>query len=164
MILGATCTRGCRFCDVDSGKPLSPDPQEPQELALAVEEMGLRYVVITSVDRDDLPDFGAAHFVAVVAALAKGPSNTTVELLTPDFCGDRAAIEAVASCGAEILGHNLETTRALSPSVRDKRCDYDLSLRVLSDYRRLRPKLIIKMAILPLRVLTTISKEYHNDI
>lgn len=149
MILGKVCTRGCRFCDVTSGKPrLPPDPDEPARVAEAAAAMKLRYVVITSVDRDDLPDQGATHFVHVVDALKGAIPGVTVELLTPDFQGDTRAIERVGRAGAEVLAHNLETTRPLTRAIRDRRCDYDLSLRVLEAYRALGPQRLVKSSLM----------------
>jgi len=149
MILGKVCTRGCRFCDVTSGKPiLPPDPHEPEHVASAAEAMSLRYVVITSVDRDELPDQGSGHFVKVVQALKARLPDTIVELLTPDFRGDAQAIARVGQSGAEVLAHNLETVRSLTPSIRDRRCSYDLSLEVLAAYRALDPTLIIKSSLM----------------
>ena len=133
MILGAVCTRGCRFCDVTSGKPPAPpDLDEPRHLAEAVQAMGLRYAVITSVDRDDLPDGGAGHFVAVVEAVKQRTPKVTVELLTPDFQGIDWQIERVGRSGATVLAHNVETVASLQRAVRDRRCSYDLSLGTLS--------------------------------
>jgi lipoic acid synthetase len=148
MILGDVCTRGCRFCDVRSGKPLAPDKNEPAGLATACEEMALKYVVITSVDRDDLPDQGSGHFVDVVTSLKTRMPEMTVELLTPDFRGDAEAIERVGKSGADVLAHNLETTRLLTRSVRDVRCGYDLSLRTLSLYRQLGPDKLVKSSLM----------------
>jgi lipoic acid synthetase len=148
MILGDVCTRGCRFCDVTSGKPLAPDPEEPQNVAAAVAEMKLSYVVITSVDRDDLPDQGSEHFVRVVGALKEAHPELTIELLTPDFRGDETAIERVGKSSADVLGHNLETTRALTRKVRDRRCDYQTSLEVLAHYRALGQQHLVKSSLM----------------
>ena len=133
MILGDTCTRACRFCNVKTGRGLPPDPMEPERVAAAVWDLGLRYVVITSVDRDDLPDYGASHFVAVVRAIRKRAPRVKIELLTPDFRGESEALDAVVAAGADKLAHNEETVRRLSPSVRPQ-SDYDRSLAVLRYY------------------------------
>lgn len=149
MILGDVCTRGCRFCNVTSGHPdQPPDPREPDRLVQAVETMGLRYVVITSVDRDDLPDQGSGHFLRAVKAIKNKLPRVRVELLTPDFRGELDPIQRVATSGAEVLGHNIETIRSLTPSVRDVRCSYDLSLRVLETYRRLGAASLTKSSIM----------------
>lgn len=149
MILGKVCTRGCRFCDVTSGRPpLPPDPAEPQRVADAAAAMRLRHVVVTSVDRDELPDQGSGHFVAVVAALKQRLPATVVELLTPDFQGDPTALAAVAGSGAEVLAHNLETVAALTPKIRDRRCSYARSLEVLRAYRAAAPALLVKSSLM----------------
>jgi lipoic acid synthetase len=150
MILGDVCTRGCRFCAVTTGRPAGPpDADEPRRVAEAAASLGLRYVVLTSVDRDDLPDGGAAHFAATVRAILErnGP-GVAVEVLTPDFGGDRRALELVAGCGAQVLGHNLETTRSLTRAVRDRRCSIDQSLAVLSRYAALAGGRVTKSSLL----------------
>ncbi len=133
MILGDTCTRACRFCNVKTGRGAPPDPTEPARVARAVREMGLRYVVVTSVDRDDLPDYGSGHFAAVVAAIRAEAPGTKIELLTPDFRGDEAALERVVASRPDKLAHNEETVRRLSPKIRPQ-SDYERSLRVLRHY------------------------------
>jgi lipoyl synthase len=174
MILGDVCTRGCRFCAVTTGHPAGPPADdEPERVAEAAAALGLRYVVITSVDRDDLDDGGAACFVRTVqavrrrlatpaatqitasegsgdAAPTRGAAATqiTVELLVPDFGGDAAALALVAASGAQVIGHNLETVRELTRGVRDRRCGYELSLRVLAELRRSDPALIVKSSLL----------------
>ncbi|MBK8480645.1 MAG: lipoyl synthase [Proteobacteria bacterium] len=149
MILGKVCTRGCRFCDVTSGRPPSPpDPAEPARVAEAAVAMRLRHVVVTSVDRDELPDQGSGHFVAVVGALKQRLPAAVVELLTPDFQGDAVALAAVAGSGAEVLAHNLETVASLSEQVRDRRCSYALSLAVLRAYRAADPTRLIKSSLM----------------
>ncbi|MBK6847422.1 MAG: lipoyl synthase [Proteobacteria bacterium] len=149
MILGKVCTRGCRFCDVTSGRPpLPPDPGEPARVADAAAAMQLRHVVVTSVDRDELADQGSGHFVAVVAALKQRLPLAVVELLTPDFQGDPAALAAVATSGAEVLAHNLETVASLTEKLRDRRCSYALSLDVLRAYRAADPVLLVKSSLM----------------
>lgn len=130
MILGDICTRSCRFCATATGRPLPPDPNEPIKLARSVGLMGLRHAVITSVDRDDLPDGGAAHWVATVEALRAHTPNTTIELLIPDFDGREDLLDSVIDSGAHIIGHNIETVEALTPTVRS-RASYRTSLAVL---------------------------------
>jgi len=132
MVLGPICTRGCRFCAVTTKKQGLPiDPQEPTKLADTVASMGLDYVVLTMVDRDDLDDGGADHVAACVEAINQARPQVRVEVLTGDFGGDREAIERVANSGAAVMAHNIETVRSLTNKVRDGRCGYDQSLDVL---------------------------------
>ena len=133
MILGDTCTRACRFCNVKTGRGAPPDPSEPERVAAAVRDLGLRYAVITSVDRDDLPDYGSSHFAAVVRAIREHAPGVKIELLTPDFRGDPEALDAVVAAAPDKLAHNEETVRRLSPAVRPQ-SDYDRSLAVLRHY------------------------------
>jgi len=146
MILGAICTRHCTFCAVTKGKPLPLDPEEPENVARAVRELGLRHVVITSTTRDDLPDGGAAHFCETVRAVKALDSRITVELLIPDMQENAAAIEQIARSGAEIIGHNLETVPRLS-HVR-KGATYPRSLRVLGMLSEANPGLWTKSGIM----------------
>jgi lipoic acid synthetase len=133
MLMGHVCTRACRFCAVDTGNPRGwLDPEEPANAARSVQLMGLRYVVLTSVDRDDLPDGGAAHYAACVAAIKARNPATAVEALTPDFAGNESAVATVVASGVEVFAHNLETVRRLTPEVRDPRAGYAQSLRVLA--------------------------------
>ena len=133
MILGDTCTRACRFCNVKTGRGLPPDPEEPERIAAAVRDLGLRYAVITSVDRDDLSDYGSSHFAAVVRAIREHAPEVKIELLTPDFRGDQTALDTVIAAGPDKLAHNEETVRRLSPQIRPQ-SDYDRSLEVLRHY------------------------------
>lgn len=148
MILGKVCTRSCSFCAVAHGRPGAPDPAEPARLAQAVAELGLRYVVLTSVDRDDLPDGGAAHYAAAVRAVQKAVREVVVEVLIPDFGGDRDALATVVAARPHLVGHNLETVRRLTPSVRDRRAGYELSLSVLRRTKELNPDLRTKSSLL----------------
>ncbi|HQT95297.1 MAG: lipoyl synthase [Acidobacteria bacterium 37-71-11] len=118
LIMGDVCTRSCRYCSIAHGRPQPLDPNEPAELARAVVAMGLKHVVVTSVDRDDLPDGGAAHFAAVIAELKKLDPRPTVEVLTPDFRADMAAVDAVLAAGPDVYNHNVETVERLYPAVR----------------------------------------------
>nr|WP_256204969.1 lipoyl synthase [Aeropyrum camini] len=129
--MGDTCTRGCRFCYVKKGAPEPLDPLEPYKVALAVDALGLDYVTLTSVDRDDLPDGGASHFAATVRAIKSLRPATIVEALIPDFQGVEEHVRLVASSGLEVLAHNMETVERLTPLVRDRRAGYRQSLRVL---------------------------------
>ena len=134
MILGDICTRRCPFCDVAHGRPLPPDPGEPERLARTTAALGLRHVVVTSVDRDDLRDGGAAHFAAVVRALRAASPSIRIELLVPDFRGRVAvALAALAGTPPDILNHNLETVPRLYPAVRPG-ADYAGSLALLRDF------------------------------
>ena len=120
LICGDVCTRACGFCHVESGRPLPLDPEEPARVARACDELGAAHVVLTSVDRDDLPDGGAAHWVRVVEAVRAGAPGRTVEVLTPDFQGDAAAIDLVADSRPDVFNHNVETVPRLYPTVRPK--------------------------------------------
>jgi lipoyl synthase len=130
MVLGAICTRSCRFCNTETGKPLPPDPQEPERLAESVRLMGLKHVVLTSVDRDDLPDLGTAHWVEVIKSLRKVNSETSIEVLIPDFQGRPELLQLIIDEKPEIVSHNLETVKRLTPEVRSA-ARYDRSLDVL---------------------------------
>ncbi len=130
MILGDTCTRACPYCDVAHGKPKPPDPQEPEHLAEAVKELGLRHVVITSVNRDDLPDGGASHFAKVIRAIREKLPECTIEVLIPDFQGDFNALKTVAEAKPDVINHNIETVPSLYKKVRH-RGNYQRSLNVI---------------------------------
>lgn len=129
MILGDVCTRSCRFCNVTSGSPSALAADEPRNVARAAKEMDLTYVVLTSVDRDDLADLGAGHFAECIRALKK--ANLRVEALVPDFQGKKECITTVVAAKPDVLGHNLETVKRLTPLVRDRRAGYGQSLEVL---------------------------------
>ena len=133
MLLGALCTRACRFCGVTTGDPGGiVDDGEPERLASAVAELGLRYVVLTSVDRDDLPDGGSGLFAASVDRLKAKVDGIRAEALIPDFQGDRSALDRLLATGVDVLGHNVETVRRLTPGLRDRRAGYEQSLAVLA--------------------------------
>ena len=149
MVMGAICTRGCRFCAVTTRKQgVALDREEPAKLARTIAAMKLNYIVITSVDRDDLPDQGASHFADCVQQVRLLAPETRIEVLHPDFRGDRALVEVVARSGADVLGHNVETVRRLSPVVRDPRCDYEQSLAVLSYSKEISPDWFTKSSIM----------------
>lgn len=149
MIMGSVCTRACRFCAVDTGNPRGwLDAEEPVNAARSVQLMGLRYVVITSVDRDDLPDGGAAHYAACVRAIKQLNPETAVEALTPDFRGDLAAIETVIDSGLEVYAQNVETVRRLTHPVRDARAGYEQTLEVLAHAKRFRPGVLTKTSLM----------------
>ncbi len=154
LILGDTCTRHCRFCSVRTGNPHgNVDRTEPGRLAAAVAELGLGYVVLTSVDRDDLPDLGAELFAEAVRSI-KGTRTVgrslvpLVEVLTPDFGGRAELLRLVVEAGPDVFGHNLETVARLSPRVRDPRASYQQSLAVLATLKRLNPALLTKSSLL----------------
>ncbi|MEE4177397.1 MAG: lipoyl synthase [Bacteroides sp.] len=130
MILGEICTRACKFCNVKTGRPLPVDPLEPQRVAESVSLMKLKHVVLTSVDRDDLPDGGAGIWAATIHAIKNQMPKTTIEALIPDFDGKKSLIMQVVNAGPEIISHNLETVRRITPLVRS-RAQYDSSLGVL---------------------------------
>jgi lipoyl synthase len=130
LIMGGTCTRDCRFCSVTSGRPDALDAGEPERVADAAATMGLRHVVITSVTRDDLPDGGAAHFVATIEAVRRRLPEATVEVLTPDFLGHASSLDAVLAAGPEVFNHNVESVPRLYAQVRPQ-ADYQRSLAVL---------------------------------
>lgn len=130
MIGGEICTRSCRFCNTLTGRPLPLDPKEPENVAESIRLMKLKHAVITSVDRDDLPDLGAAHWVETIKAIKRVNPNTTVEVLIPDFQGRLDLVDQVIDAAPEIISHNMETIRRISPSVRSA-AKYDVSLSVL---------------------------------
>jgi lipoic acid synthetase len=135
MLLGGVCTRGCRFCSVSSGNPNGwIDEEEPIKTADSVSEMDLDYIVLTSVDRDDLPDGGASHFARTVKLVKEGSPGILVETLTPDWRGDKESIRIMAESEADVLAHNVETVERLQSTVRDPRAGYAQSLMVLEQY------------------------------
>lgn len=149
MLMGEVCTRACRFCSVDTGNPRGwLDAEEPQNTARTVQLMKLRYVVLTSVDRDDLPDGGAAHFAATVRAIKSLSPDTAVEALTPDFCGVLRDVETVVDSGLEVFAQNVETVRRLTHPVRDPRASYDQTLAVLAHAKRHRPDVLTKTSLM----------------
>jgi lipoic acid synthetase len=137
MLMGEVCTRACRFCAVDTGNPRGwLDVDEPRNAARTVQLMGLKYVVLTSVNRDDLPDGGASHFAACVREIKRLNPGTAVEALTPDFQGVMADVEAVVDSGLDVFAQNIETVRRLTHPVRDARASYDQTLAVLAHAKR----------------------------
>jgi lipoic acid synthetase len=147
MIGGDTCTRACAFCNVATGVPAPLDAAEPARVAEAVATLGLRHVVITSVDRDDVSDGGAAHFAAVVTAIRAAAPGTTIEILTPDFLRKPGAAEVVVASRPDVFNHNLETVPRLYPSIRPG-ARYYQSLRLLDTVKRLDPKLFTKSGLM----------------
>jgi len=149
MIMGDTCTRGCRFCSVKTSKAPPPlDPEEPVKVATAIAKWGLDYVVLTSVDRDDLPDQGSEHFRQVIQQLKIKKPDLLVEALTPDFQGQTELIERVATSGLDVYAHNMETVERLTHLVRDRRAKYRQSLDVLSYVKSLNTGCLTKTSIM----------------
>ena len=149
MLMGETCTRACRFCAVKhENQPPPLDPLEPQKSAEQVELMDLDYVVLTSVNRDDLDDGGARHFADTIRAIKTARPQTLVEVLTPDFQGKIAAIQTVLDAQPDVFAHNIETVERLSPKVRDRRATYRQSLEVLRLAKQLRPQVVTKSSIM----------------
>lgn len=148
MILGDVCTRACAFCNVKTGMPRAVDPLEPINVATAAAKMGLTHIVITSVDRDDLPDGGAGHFVKVIKALREMTPATTIEILTPDFRNKmEAAVEAIVDAGPDVYNHNLETVPRLYPTIRPG-ARYYASLRLLEQVKRHNPRIFTKSGVM----------------
>lgn len=149
MVMGDTCTRGCKFCAIKTaskGKPL--DPEEPKKLSDAVDILKLSYVVITSVDRDDLPDGGAGHFAECIRVCQDNHPGLLVEVLISDFAGDKEALKKVVDAQPAVIAHNIETTRALQKKVRDLRAGYEQSLKVLKDVKEMDPNIYTKSSIM----------------
>lgn len=147
MIMGEVCTRACAFCNVATGKPDELDKMEPLRIGVAVEKMGLKHVVITSVDRDDLADGGADHFVKTIEAIRFKSPTTTIEILTPDFKNKSGAVDIVAKAGPDVFNHNLETVPRLYPAVRPG-ARYFTSLRVLEQAKSVNPEIYTKSGIM----------------
>ncbi len=147
MIMGDTCTRACGFCNVRTGLPEPLDPNEPARVASAVEQLGLRHVVITSVDRDDLVDGGAEHFFATITAIRARTPHTTIEILTPDFLRKEGALERVVAARADVFNHNLETVPSLYLRIRPG-ARYFHSLRLLQRVKELDPRVFTKSGIM----------------
>lgn len=147
MILGSVCTRACTFCNVATGRPPALDPHEPVNVAKAVEELGLRHVVITSVDRDDLPDGGATHFARTINQIRERSPDTTVEVLTPDFLGKPDGLRIVVRARPDVFNHNLETVPRLYPSVRPG-ARYYHSLRLLDRVKEMDPTIFTKSGMM----------------
>ena len=147
MILGSVCTRACAFCNVATGKPDQLDPHEPDNLAIAVGELGLSHVVITSVDRDDLDDGGANHFARCITRLRETAPNTTIEVLTPDFLRKDGAVEIVAAAKPDVYNHNIETVPRLYKSIRPG-ARYFNSLHLLKTVKELDPSIFTKSGLM----------------
>lgn len=149
MLMGSVCTRACRFCAVDTGNPAGRlDPDEPRLAADSVFLMGLKYVVLTSVDRDDLPDGGAGHYARCIRAIKERNQLTAVEALTPDFQGNTDSVRKVLDAGVEVYAQNLETVRRLTHPVRDPRAGYQQTLSVLAFAKSARPEVLTKTSLM----------------
>src|ERR1043165_5470925 len=148
MILGDTCTRACAFCNVKTGMPGKVDPDEPEHVAVAAAKLGLEHIVITSVDRDDLPDGGASQFVKVIEALRRATPDTTIEILTPDFRNKHErAVEMIVAARPDVYNHNLETVPRLYPTIRPG-ARYYASLRLLESVKRKAPHIFTKSGLM----------------
>ena len=149
MLMGSVCTRACKFCSVDTGNPKGwLDLDEPMNTAKAVQVMGLKYVVLTSVNRDDLEDGGAEHFAQTVKLIKELNPGTAVEALTPDFKGLSSSIDTLVNCGLEVFAQNIETVERLTHPVRDIRAGYKQTLDVLVESKRINPKVLTKTSLI----------------
>lgn len=149
MLMGDTCTRGCRFCSVKTARSPPPlDPKEPSHTAETIAEWGVPYIVFTSVDRDDVPDGGASHIAETVRQVKLKSPKVQVECLVPDFGGAFESVETVVNSGLDVYAHNVETVRRLSPWVRDPRAKYDQSLNLLEYAKKVRPDVVTKTSLM----------------
>ena len=148
MIMGDTCSRGCRFCDVNSGRPLPLDFEEPDRVADAIHEWNLRYIVLTSVCRDDLEDEGSDHFAKTIKKIKSKCPNTIVESLIPDFSSNYEFLKKIVNAKPHVISHNLETVERLSPTVRDPKADYNQSLQVLHSIKKFDYNITTKSSIM----------------
>ena len=149
MLMGSVCTRACKFCSVDTGNPKGwLDTEEPLNTAKAVQTMGLKYVVLTSVNRDDLDDGGAKHFADTVKLIKDLNPKTAVEALTPDFKGLKSLIDTLVNCGLEVFAQNIETVERLTHQVRDIRAGYQQTLDVLAESKKINPEVLTKTSII----------------
>ena len=149
MLMGAVCTRACRFCSVDTGNPKGwLDADEPENSAESVKVMGLKYIVFTSVDRDDLDDGGAHHYAECVKAVKRVNPETNVEVLTPDFKGNLNALEEVLGSGIVVYAQNIETVKRLTHPVRDPRASYETTMQLLAHAKKYRPDILTKTSLM----------------
>ncbi len=149
MLMGDVCTRGCRFCNVKTGNPKAwLDEKEPEKVALTVSKLNLKYIVLTSVDRDDLPDEGAGHFSKTISYIKHKSPDLLVEVLTPDFSGRKDCLKTVLLAQPDVFAHNIETVERLTPRVRDPRSTYKQSLGVLDTVKKESPSLYTKSSIM----------------
>ena len=162
MILGDICTRNCHFCAVGKGIPEPPDPNEPEKLAKAITELNLKHAVITSVDRDDLPDQGSSHFVEVIKSIRKKSPNTIIEVLTPDFQGHNDAIDSVVDAKPNVFNHNIESVKRLHKFMKPK-SDYRRSLELLKRVKTRNPEIFTKSGLI-VGVGETVKEVYETMI
>jgi lipoic acid synthetase len=149
MLMGEVCTRGCKFCNVKTGNPKGVlDPLEPEKVAYSISQMSLEYIVLTSVDRDDLPDQGSSHFARTIRTIKKLDSHVIVEVLTPDFRGDRELVQVLVESKPDVFAHNVETVERLQKSVRDPRAGYHQSLDVLKTVKEIDPTRYTKTSLM----------------
>lgn len=149
MLMGEVCTRGCKFCNIKTGNPKGKlDPLEPEKIGYSIAQMDLEYVVITSVDRDDLPDQGASHFARTIRTIKKLDPELIVEILTPDFRGEESLIEQLTLALPDVFAHNVETVERLQKSVRDPRANYAQSLNVLAHVKKIDPTRYTKTSLM----------------
>jgi len=151
MLMGDICTRGCKFCHVKTGNPRGAlDPTEPEKVAYSIGQMGedIHYIVLTSVDRDDLPDQGAGHFARTIRTIKLQNPGVIVEILTPDFRGDTECIETVVNSNPDVFAHNIETVERLQSKVRDYRAGYQQSMSVLATVKRINPQIFTKTSLM----------------
>lgn len=147
LILGKVCSRNCRFCNVEKSKTELVDPSEPEKILNACIDLGIRYVIITSVTRDDLEDGGASHFARCVSVVKQGIKDCKVEVLVPDFNGNLKSVDRVCESGIDVLGHNIETVESLYPFVRDGAC-YRRSLSILEHCKKVYPEVVTKSGLM----------------
>ncbi len=149
MLMGEVCTRGCRFCAVKTGNPKGKiDEQEPEKVGWSIAQMGLKYVVITSVNRDDMPDQGAEHFARTIEVIKENDPKLIVEILTPDFRGREELVERVVRSRPDVFAHNVETVERLTPKVRDPRATYKQSMSVLAHVKKISPQTFTKTSVM----------------
>ena len=149
MLMGAVCTRACRFCSVDTGNPHGwLDLEEPEKTAHTVHTMKLDYVVLTSVNRDDLPDGGAQHYAQTIRCIKTLNPHTQIEALTPDFQGNQAALRTLLESGLDVFAQNIETVRRLTHPIRDKRASYEQTCEVLRYAKQYRPQILTKTSLM----------------
>ncbi len=149
LLMGDICTRNCKFCDVTTGNPRgSLDPSEPDHLVQAIKDLKLSYVVLTSVDRDDLEDGGAEHLANCIKKIRQSNCDVLIEILIPDFRGSIESLRKVVVTKPNVIGHNIETTRSLTPIIRDKRASYNQSLSILRSVKKFDPEILTKSSIM----------------
>ncbi|MFX0014245.1 MAG: lipoyl synthase [Promethearchaeota archaeon] len=149
LLMGPFCTRSCKFCNVQTRNPhQSLDPKEPENLARAVEELGLKYVVLTSVTRDDLIDGGSEHLSRCIRSIKRKNPNIIIEILIPDFQGNLTALQRLIESNPNVVGHNIETTEVLTPRVRDKKASFNQSIQILKHIKKLNPHILTKSSII----------------